>query len=232
MRPELTHGTDGQWEDTSTPENIDLPALWPQEQVDSVVERALPERVRAHLKPFIQGLERRQERDLKRLRDYHSDLGAEAGKRLTTALRRAEPEDKKEINLQYEKKLTTIAREYQAKVRDLQHKYAMTVRIEWIQSLTLTVPVYRFNLLIKRRKGERAIFLDWNPVARKLEYQVCEASFSSGPVRMVCDKTLHLVAPAAHAKCAQCSKPFCRACHPKTCPKCHSRVSGIVDPNS
>jgi len=73
---------------------------------------------------------------------------------------------------------------------------------------------------VRRRKGERTIALDWNPLARRLEPPVCEATFGLERPRLVCDDALHLVVPAGLAPCTGCGRPFCRACHPSGCPKC------------
>jgi hypothetical protein len=64
------------------------------------------------------------------------------------------------------------------------------------------------------------IALDWSPLARRLEAPVCEATAGLEPPRLVCDDALHLVVPAGFAACADCGRPFCRACYPTACPKC------------
>jgi hypothetical protein len=84
--------------------------------------------------------------------------------------------------------------------------------------------VQRFDVLVKRRKGERLIRLDWHPLVRMLEPPPCEAGQGAGSggerTRFVCDDSLHLVAPAGLAPCPSCAKVFCRACHPAACPRC------------
>ena len=117
-------------------------------------------------------------------------------------------------------RLEAITREYQAKVNDLRQKYAMKVELEWIQTLELVLPVQRFEVLIKRRKGERRFTLDWNPLTRKLEQAPCEYSYTWERPREVCDEALHLVSPAAHGPCPDCGKAYCRACQPVKCPRC------------
>ena len=70
----------------------------------------------------------------------------------------------------------------------------------------------RFDVLIRRRKGERMIQLDWHPLVRAAERPLCEAGLGLDRVRLVCDDKLHLTDPAGQAPCASCGKPFCRAC--------------------
>ena len=72
-----------------------------------------------------------------------------------------------------------IRREYSAKLHDLSRQYAMRVAVEWVQTLELVMPVQRFAVRIRRRKAERVIHLDWNPLARRLESPPCE--FRSPP---------------------------------------------------
>ena len=96
----------------------------------------------------------------------------------------------------------------------------MRVTVAWVQTLELVMPVQRFAVQIRRRKAERVIHLDWNPLARRLETPPCEFSGAAERPRLVCDDAIHLVTPAGLAPCASCGKPFCRACHRERCPKC------------
>jgi hypothetical protein len=203
------------------PEGIQLPSMWEQDKLGAILQQALPHRVSRRLEHFLHSMYRRQERDLNRLYDYHSDLRREVLERLQLPMRGGELTAKQRASEEREQqRLQAIALEYQAKVKDLHQKYAMRVEVEWIQSLELVMPVQRFALLLKRRKGERPFTLDWNPLARRLEQPPCEYSYSWERVREVCDHALHLVSLAAHGPCPCCGKPYCRACHPLKCPKC------------
>ena len=156
--------------------------------------------------------------DQDRLHAYHTDLHREAMRRLsamspTDAGRRRE-----------EQRLGAIEREYRAKIEDLGRHYAMRVTVEWVQTLELVMPVQRFGVQIRRRKAQRVIHLDWNPLARRLETPACEFSFAPERPTLVCDDALHLVTAAGFAPCAGCGRPFCRACHRVACPRCASAV--------
>lgn len=188
-----------------------LPPLWPVERLDTVLQRLVPLRIGRALRPFLEGLQRRQERDLKRLHAYHADLGREAVRRDGAAA----PE-------LLQNRLVAIAGEYRAKTADLKQKYAVVIQTTWVQSLLLTMPVWRLHLLIRRRKGERHLVLDWNPAVRRLEALPCEAGLATGEdaTRWVCDEALHLLSTAGQADCPHCGRPFCRACHPRHCPRC------------
>jgi predicted RNA-binding Zn-ribbon protein involved in translation (DUF1610 family) len=117
-------------------------------------------------------------------------------------------------------RIEAAEREYQAKVSDLKQKYDLRVNIEPVQTLELISQVQRVSLAIKRRKGERKLALDWNPIGRQLDPLPCEWSFVAEGSRVICDDQLHIVSPAGHAPCPQCGKEYCRVCSPRRCPKC------------
>ncbi len=203
------------------PTDVRLPALWEWEKLNAILEQTLSLRANDRLAHFLNGMQRRQERDLDRLYNYHNDLRREALERLAALPKGGKLSEKQQADREREYlRLEAIDREYQAKVDDLHQKYAMKVEVDWLQALELVMPVQRFELLIKRRKGERGFTLDWNPLTRKLEQAPCEYSFTWLRPREVCDEALHLVSPAANGPCGRCGKAYCRACHPAKCPKC------------
>jgi hypothetical protein len=203
---------------TALPGADDLPAMWDRARVIGLISRALPLRLDAALSPFIKGMRRRLARDEDRLHQYHNDLHHEAMTRML-ALPKADPKRARE-----EQRAEAIGREYRAKLDDLARQYATRVTVEWVQTLELVMPVYRFTVQIRRRKADRTIWLDWNPLARRLEPPVCEATAGMERPRLVCDDALHLVVPAGLAPCSGCGRAFCRACHAAACPKCGAGV--------
>jgi hypothetical protein len=196
---------------TNVPADARLPPDWPTPRLHSAVTRALPARVQAHLHLFLQGMQRRLDRDVERVHAYYTGLRQEAWQRL----QRQHTDSARE-----RLRLEAAEREYHAKVADLRQKYDLRVTTDLEQALMLTSPVQRLELTIKRRKGERRVTLDWSPLARRLEPPPCEWSYTAEITRVVCDDALHLVSPAGHAPCAQCGKNYCRACQPRRCPKC------------
>jgi len=202
------------------PDAADLPPAWHRQRVLDLVAHALPARLDTALAPFVKGLQRRLGREQDRLYDYHNDLYRTASRR-AAGLAEADPGRPRE-----ELRIAAIAREYQAKLDDITRQYAMRVTVAWTQTLVLEMPVQRFEVQIRRRKAERTILLDWNPLARRLESPVCEFSFSTERPRLACDDAVHLVAPAGLGPCIGCGKPFCRACHRGTCPKCGAASGG------
>jgi hypothetical protein len=192
---------------------------WSAATLDARVRPLLDQQMRDSMEPFLRAMRRRLERDRNRVHAYHDDLRVSSLKRLA-ALARAHG-DKAEAGRRRETlRVEAIEREYRVKLDDLRHNYALRVTVEWVQALDLYLPVQRFEVLIRRRKGERVIRLDWHPLVKAVEPPLCEAGLGLDRVRLVCDDKLHLTEPAGQAPCRSCGKPFCRACSPAACPRC------------
>jgi hypothetical protein len=200
--------------DIEVPEQADMPPVWDRARVAALIRKALPPRLDVSLDPFIKGLRRRLARDQDRLHRYHNDLHHEAMSR-AAVLPKGDAKRVRE-----EQRAEAISREYRAKLDDLSRQYATRVTVQWVQTLELVMPVHRLSVQIRRRKADRLIALDWNPLARRLEPPVCEATFGMERPRLVCDDALHLVVPAGLAACSGCGRAYCRACHTAACPKC------------
>ncbi len=180
----------------------------------------LEQHVRDDLEPFLRAMRRRLERDCGRVHEYHDDLRRSALGKLATA--RLAKGDKAAADATRETlRVAAIEREYAAKLDDLRHNYALRVTVDWVQGLTVFAPVIRHELLIKRRKGERLVAMDWHPAARSMDLPPCDWGSGLGHERMVCDDHLHLTGKAGQVPCSKCSKVWCRACHPDSCPRCH-----------
>jgi hypothetical protein len=201
---------------TQPPEDAVLPADWEQARVLDVLRRAVPPRLAAALAPFEHGLRRRLTRDQDRLHAFHNDLYHEAMRR-AAIVTETDPAHQRE-----QLRIAAIGREYRARMDDLRHKYALRIAIEWTRTLELVAPVVRLEVLVRRRKAERRLLLDWNRVARRLESPPCEDSLAPERPRQACDDAVHLVSAGGLAPCAGCGKPYCRACHRDGCPKCRT----------
>jgi hypothetical protein len=201
-------------EEDENPEAALLPPVWERERLLQVVNQTLRTQVMARLAPFTQGMRRRLARDQERLHEYHNDLRRESGRRVA-ALPKADEGRRRE-----QQRISAIEAEYRARLDDLAHKYALRLVVEWIQTLDIVSRVQRLRLLVRRRKAERVVHLDWHPAARRLEPVMCEFGDATGRARLVCDDALHLVSAAGLAPCVGCGRAFCRACHRDGCPKC------------
>ena len=179
--------------------------------------------VRRDLEPFLNAMRRKLDRDRGRIHTYHDDLRRTAQTKLATLAsvtgEKAEADRKRETL-----RVAAIEREYAAKLDDLRHNYALRVTVDWMQGLTLFVPVHRCDVLIKRRKSERTIRIDWHPAIRLIEPPACDWGLGVGPARLVCDDRLHLTDPSGQAPCQSCGKVWCRACHSAACPRCGRAV--------
>jgi len=179
----------------------------------------LDHHVRRELGPFLRTMRRRLDRDRARIHEYHDDLRRTSLKKLaasSTALGEKAEADRKRETM----RVTGIEREYAAKLDDLRHNYALRVTVEWVQGLELLAPVQRFLVLIKRRKRERVIAIDWHAALRHMEQPPCDWGVVQERTRLVCDDGLHLTGAAGQAPCASCGKAWCRACQGVVCPRC------------
>jgi hypothetical protein len=213
--------------------------VWPADMIAAQAYPIVERLVRADLEPFLTAMQRRVRRDRDRVHAYHQDLKNAAIAKLAGLERAPGPggrgkKGSEEAAKAFEKSASAIARErmriaaiereYAAKLDDLRHNYALAVKVEWVQSLAVIAPVYRHNLLIKRRKGERTIAVDWHIAARRMEPAPCDWGESDERTRIVCDEALHLTPAEGQLPCQGCGKAFCRACHPDTCPRCGAPV--------
>ena len=217
LRPALAQMPDWQAPDQAT--KLAAGPGWSAATLDARVRPLLDQQMRDSMEPFLRAMRRRLERDRNRVHAYHDDLRNTSLKRLA-ALARAEGDRAQADRRREMLRVEAIEREYRAKLDDLRHHYALRVTVEWVQALDLYVPVQRFDVLIRRRKGERVVHLDWHPLVKAAEPPLCEAGLGLDRVRLVCDDKLHLTEPAGQAPCLSCGKPFCRACFPAACPRC------------
>jgi hypothetical protein len=197
---------------------------WDVATLEARVRATLDASAHAESAPFLRSMQRRLARDHARLHGYHDDLRRESLMRLA-ALEGVEGPKAEADRRREHQRIAAIEREYLNKLGDLKHKYALRVTLDWIQTLELFVPVQRLEVLIRRRKGERAIQIDWHPLVRLAEPPLCEWGRGLNSTRLVCDERLHLTEPAGQDPCPGCAKPFCRACHPTECPRCGRAVN-------
>jgi hypothetical protein len=194
-------------------------AVWGSTALAARVQPLVEHHVRLDLEPFLNAMRRRLDRDRGRIHDYHDDLRRTAQMKLATLA--SAPGEKAEADRKRETmRVAAIEREYAAKLDDLRHNYALRVTVDWMQGLTLVAPVHRYDVLIKRRKGERIIHIDWHPAIRVMEPPRCDWGLGVGRARLVCDDHLHLTDLSGQAPCLSCGKIWCRACHSAACPRC------------
>ena len=183
-----------------------LKAFW-QAQL-KIVNEALSE--------FLISMERRMNRDIRRVHDYYQTLIDEhrqvLAKKLTA---RGE-------NERAESKIEAIERELNGKIQDVVGKFSIDLQLEPISFIRIETISPIFWLSVRRRKGARQFPLTYNPVLKSLDPLPCEACFYPRKGYYVCDDRLHILCRECFAPCPRCDKIYCAACHPKGCPKCVS----------
>ena len=192
---------------------------WDAATVTARIGRLVEHHVRLDLEPFLNAMHRRLDRDRGRVYTYHDDLRRTAQTKLA-ALASASGEKAEADRKRETLRIAAIEREYAAKLDDLRHNYDLRVTVDWVQGLTLFAPVHRYDVLIKRRKRERTMRIDWHPAIRMIEPPLSDWGLGVGRARLVCDDHLHLTDPSGQAPCPSCGKAWCRACHSVACPRC------------
>lgn len=186
------------------------------EKVMQAIRRAQLKIVQEELADFLVSMERRMNRDIRRVHDYYQTLICE--QRQALARKWAAPEDHEHA----ESKITAIERELKGKIQDLIGKFGIDVQLEPISFIRIETISPIFWLSVKRRKEARRFPLTYNPLVKSLDPLPCESCFYPRKGYFVCDDRLHIVCRECFAPCGRCDKMFCGACHPKGCPKCAS----------
>ncbi|HXW22661.1 MAG TPA: hypothetical protein VEK14_07100, partial [Rhodomicrobium sp.] len=192
---------------------------WSKDKLEARIRPLLDHALSQDMQPFLRAMRRRLDRDCARVHAYHEELRRAALTKLA-ALGGGESDKAEAARRRESLRIEAIEREYRLKLDDLRNNYAVSVVVEWIQALDLYLPVHRIEIEIHRRKGRRAICLDWHPILRAPELPPTDWGAGLTRTRLVCDDRLHLTEPEGQAPCASCGKPWCRACHPSACPRC------------
>jgi len=176
---------------------------------------AISTAVAEELDPFITSLDKRLNRDIKRVFEYYETIKIETQKALEKRLRSGEQSAAKQ-----REKVDAIETEKRWKIQDLISKYALNVRIEPVAAIVIETQSPVYWLEIKRRLSSRPFPLTYNPLLKKWDPLPCESCFYPRGGYSICDDQLHIVCSACFKKCPQCGKPFCSACHKHGCPRC------------
>lgn len=193
-----------------------------------IADRAVPKLVEAKMADFIRSLERRLNRDIRRVYEYYEVLKTqtkdiiakktgnspinEHTNRRTSALLSEEDMNK------LRNKLAAIESEQEWKIRDLVAKYAMSVKWNTVGALAIRTQTVQCRINIKRRLETRPFLVTYNPLLRQLDRLTCESCFSETAI-LVCDEHLHIVCRNCLKPCPHCGKEYCRKCY-TVCPKC------------
>lgn len=199
--------------------------------------------VQERLTNFMKSLERRLNRDIKRiyeyydtlkneteiaiekkivlnpqmlvkLVDYHEDRTALLRKMIQERTVKAEGIDK------LLDKLNAIETEQKWKIQDIITKYALNIKLESVAAIRIETMTPVFWINIKRRLESRQFPVTYNPILRQFDSLPCESCFNPYGGYYICDDNLHIVCSNCFKVCPVCGKQYCAACYKDKCPKC------------
>lgn len=169
--------------------------------------------IAADLREFEESMNRRLKRDVQRLEEYYLGLAGEMEERVRK--RGLQGQEKADMV----DKIRATEAELERKVEDLWNKYSIRVKVQWINSCRLFLPVLQGRYEIFRRKERREERVFWNPWLKRVEPLACEGCLEDGYTFYVCDR-LHRVCPQCFAPCSGCGKRLCRLCLPRERHQC------------
>lgn len=186
---------------------LDEPLL-PGPQADpgvalSLLARRLERQVRhEHLPALTTSLERRKQRDHERIAAYFGEMIDET----RSARRRTAPEA-------VVAKVAHLLGERDTKLRDLDTRYALTVRLAPVAVVTVAVPSVGVRLRVRRRKESREMLVRLPAGASSLDRLACDGCGGVTARPAVCDDRLHVL-------CEECAP---QATGRIDCPACAAR---------
>lgn len=181
------------------------------------------------LKDFMRSLERRLNRDIRRVHEYYDTLGKEAESAMEKSTRQVPamavssgdgPAGEEDMNMLLKKKLSAIETERRWKVNDLITKYSLNIQIEPVSIIRIETQAPVFMITIKRRLAARSFPVAYNPLVKQLDDLPCESCFNPTKPYYICDGSLHIICSECYKTCPDCGKQYCAVCHKNKCPKC------------
>jgi hypothetical protein len=210
------------WEDMKEPEDI----LTRNEEISKALRTSFSAAsliVKEEFEPFIKSLERRLNRDVKRVFEYYETLKGEIQRAFEKKVfqRKDTPEEQNgEIKKILSEKLDAVEGEKRWKIQDLVSKYALNIRIEPVCIIDIETESLVLWLEIRRRLSSRIFPLTYNPMLKKVDSLPCESCFYPRGTYYVCDESLHILCTTCFRKCPDCGRQYCSVCYPKGCPRC------------
>lgn len=213
--------TDGAEPEESVRRLLD-PGLWPEDLApEAILSDTLPGAIsrifpavhrqieQHHIPPLMEGLARRKLRDHERIAAYFAELITEA-----RAPRRKADE------AAIISKVEHLLAERDSKLRDLDARYTLRVRIAIVAAIVVVLPTVSVRILLRRRKESRELRVRLPAQAAALDIFRCEGCEDPAPRPAVCDQKLHLL-------CEQCV-PVAQGRF--DCPACRHRPQGTRSP--
>lgn len=157
---------------------------------------------RQQVPPLLEALGRRKQRDHERIEAYFGELIDET----RSPRRKTDPEA-------IARKVDHLLAERDTKLRDLDARYALRVRLHVAALVTTTMPALLARVRVKRRKDSRELTLRLPARAGALDTLTCEGCGEPTARPAFCDQKLHIVCeacvPAAQGRfdCPACRAP-------------------------
>lgn len=171
--------------------------------------------VKERQQEFMKSLERRLNRDAKRITDYYQALKGEIERKMERRRSEVEIQTNKLLD-----KLNAVETERKWKIQDLIAKYGLNIQIEPIAAIAIKTQALVFWITIKRRLASRNFPVTYNTIAGGFDPLPCESCFYPREGHYLCDDKLHIICGVCFAACPCCGKQYCRTCHKNACPKC------------
>lgn len=170
--------------------------------------------IRDAMADFVKSMNRRLNRDVTRVVEYYGALRQEMESRI---------KKKKLAGEELERELSRMRAtelERERKIRDVQEKYNLSIKVEPINLMRLFLPATVVRLKLLRRKWVVNASVAWNPVTRELERLTCLSCYRPSKGIYICDDRLHTVCADCFPLCPSCGRHYCAACYTNGCPKC------------
>jgi len=166
--------------------------------------------VKEKLKDFNRSLERRLNRDIKRVYEYYDTLKSEA---------KIAIEKKGDDIDKLPDKIEVIELERKGKIHDLISKYTLNIQAIPVCAIRIETQSPVFWINIKRRLNSRQFPITYNLLIKQFDALPCESCYTSHPSYYICDDKLHIICSNCFLTCPECKKQYCKACN-NTCPRC------------
>jgi len=152
--------------------------------LEVILKSHAPRELRRRCEDVILHSEARLQRDLERLDDYHRSLTSEVARRFAQARIDRSVADAKQA---------AIDRDLQFKCNELVRTSSIEISLTLEQVIRVRAPVKRLTLDVRRRKKQRSLVLDYNPLTRHLDTLICEQCGAAQQAWFCEDETVRLL---------------------------------------
>jgi hypothetical protein len=170
-------------------------------ELSAIIARRAQALAREKARPFLASAAKRQARDSQRIIEYFDEL-----------IRETRSPRRKLDRAAIDAKVEHLVGERDAKLRDLVHRYALSVRLLPAAFVLAEAPVITAVVRVRRRKAERELRLRLPARAAAFDRLACDGCRAATARPALCDGQLHILcescAPNAQGrlKCAACER--------------------------